>query len=252
MSSSPDGSKEFGGCASAYAARRPNYPAVVFDTLLSALEGSRRAAVELGAGSGQATRAIAELFDAVTAVEPDARMLAEFPKLKNVRVMNVGAEEADLAPDSVDAVVAATSFHWMDQPRVIANAHRWLRRGGVFFPFLYNAFDIDGPAKEAYERHLLLWAPFKDRRLAENVDYPRALRAAGLFARVDDFRSEIVAEVPPAGAAMLLGTASFVNAYARAQGLDIADYVSRMTEDFAAFGDIVRIIAPLNGALAVK
>jgi SAM-dependent methyltransferase len=252
VSSTPDGSKEFGGYASAYAARRPSYPAIVFDTLMSALDGPRRSAVELGAGSGQATRAFAERFDFVTAVEPDARMLSEFPGIANVRVVNVSAEEADFAAGSIDAVVAATSFHWMDQPSVTANAHRWLREGGVFFPFLYNAFAIDGPAQEAYDRHAGLWAPFKDPRLVENVDYARMVKGVGAFARVDEFKNEIVADMPPAGAALLLGTASFVNAYARANGIDIADYVRRLTEDFSSFGDIVRLRAPVTGALAIK
>src|SRR5690606_2393429 len=114
-----------------------------FAFLLDRLQGPRAQAVDLGAGSGQASRSLLRYFDKVSAVDPDARMLAclDAPEIDKI---NLAAEEAEFAAGSIDAVIAATSFHWMDQQRVTGKAARWLRQDGVFFPFLYGPFIVHG------------------------------------------------------------------------------------------------------------
>lgn len=251
-SSAPDGSTVFGGFAAAYAARRPGYPDAVFDALEGALEGRRDFLIELGAGSGQATKSFSSRFQRVVAVEPDRRMLDAMPKIENVTRVNAAAEDADIADDIADAVVAATAYHWMDQTRVAANAFRWLRPGGVFFPFMYDAMRIDGPAGDALKAEEALWAPYKDRRLIEAVDYVRVLRETGLFEEVRPFAHEFVATLQPAVAAGLLCTASFVNAFVKAKGVDIAAYQKTLTDLFTPFGEATVVRSPLGGALAIK
>jgi SAM-dependent methyltransferase len=225
----------------------------VFETLEEALgPGSRRLAVDLGAGSGQATGALARRFEKVIAVEPDARMLGEFPSVDNVSILNGAAEEVSLPNGSIDAAISATAFHWMDQRRVIANVYDFLRPGGVFFPFLYDAVEIEGAAAASHRRCAALWAPYKDRRLIEAVDYTKVFAAASARFKVRPFASGMRADVPAKTAAGLLGTASFVNAYVQAKGLDIRDYVREMATDFARFGPTVMLVAPLRGVVAVK
>ena len=156
-SSPPDASVGFGAEVSAYARRRPDYPASVFAALGEALTGPRERAVDVGAGSGQATRALARLFRHVTAVEPDARMASAILAPDNVEIVCASAEGVDFDEASVDCVIAATAFHWMDQKQVIAAAHRWLRPGGVFFPFAYDAFRIEGAGREILGREEGAW-----------------------------------------------------------------------------------------------
>jgi len=251
-SSAPDGSNAFGGHAALYQRRRPSYPPSVFDALDRALEGPRECAVDLGAGSGQATKELAERFARVTAVEPDARMAAQFAQRPNVDVVNLGSEEADFRAGSIDAVIAATSFHWMDQKAVIAKVRNWLRPGGVFFPFLYDAFNVEGPAAEVFNRHAALWEPYKDRRLRENVDYAAAFAASGVFSRWTRFEDRIGADFSAADAAGLLATTSFGSAYARATFGDPSIYFEKLAEEFRACGEPLTVSAPLVGVLAVK
>jgi SAM-dependent methyltransferase len=250
--SAPDGSKAFGGHAALYARRRPSYPQSVFDALDAALAGARTHGVDLGAGSGQATKELAKRFQRVTAVEPDARMAAEFPAIENVTVVNAAAENVAFETGSVDAVIAATSFHWMKQSAVAANAHRWLRPGGVFFPFRYGAFDMIGAAKPVFDRHAALWAPFKDRRLTANIEYMKPVLAAGLYASVTVFRDEVGATLTPEEAAGLLGTTSFASAYAHAAYGDPDIYIRKLAAEFRACGEEAQLRAPLKGAIAVK
>ncbi|MGD9801170.1 MAG: class I SAM-dependent methyltransferase [Parvularculaceae bacterium] len=251
-SSAPDGSSAFGGHASLYQRRRPSYPQSVFDALERALEGPRERAADLGAGSGQATKELAKRFAHVTAIEPDARMVSEFPAIENVDVVNLGSEQATFAPGTLDAVIAATSFHWMGQAVVIGRVHQWLRPGGVFFPFLYDAFVVEGAAKDVYRRHNALWEPYKDRRLRENVDYAKAFAASGAFSNWTAFHDQIGAVLSAEDAAGLLATTSFGSAYARAAYGEPSIYFRELADEFRACGEPLSIVAPLNGVIAIK
>jgi SAM-dependent methyltransferase len=248
----PDGSSAFGGHAALYARRRPTYPQSVFDALEAGLTGARAHGVDLGAGTGQATKELARRFTRVTAVEPDGRMAAEFPAIENVAVVNAAAEDAAFERESVDAVIAATSFHWMKQGAVTAAVHRWLRPGGVFFPFRYGAFDMVGAAKPVFDRHAALWAPFKDRRLTANIEYMKPVATAALFRSVAAFADEIGATLSPEEAAGLLGTTSFASAYARATYGDPEIYIDKLAAEFRACGAETQLRAPLKGAIAIK
>lgn len=244
-----DPSRKFGDVAARYAELRPAYPPEIFAFLMERLDGARRRAVDLGAGSGQASRALAALFDHVTAVEPDARMLAHLDA-PGVEKLNLPAEAADFPDGSVDAVIAATSFHWMEQEKVCAAVARWLRPGGVFFPFLYGPFFVHGPARAVYEAHWRLWAPFMDKRLGPKADYSRAIVASGAFAAAETFSGRTARTYSPADAAALFCTTSYARAYAAQRG-DEGGYLFEMTREIAALADNVEIEFPLGGVLAI-
>lgn len=250
-SASKDHGAAFGARAALYAAFRPGYPAAVFERLLAALAGPRDMAVDLGAGSGQASRDLAVRFARVVAVEPDARMAEKFPALANVKVLNVAAEDADFPAASVDAVISATAFHWMDQKKICAGVARWLRPGGVFFPFLYGPFRMKGAGAEIFQRHAALWGSYKDARLGSNVDYAKSIRESGAFAIVEMFGREEAMPMSPEDAAGLVLTMSYASAYARANGGEGA-YRDRLIADFGAAGGEIVVASHLGGVIAVK
>lgn len=65
----------FGKAAEAYSNFRPEYPPEMFARILAALpSGRRERAMDVGAGTGKATRLLAEQFAEVIAVEPDPLM----------------------------------------------------------------------------------------------------------------------------------------------------------------------------------
>ena len=247
---SKDAALGFGDVAARYAALRPSYPAALFDFLQSHLEGPRRLAVDLGAGPGKASLDLAARFDRVVAVEPDARMLAAAPAHPRVEQINCAAEDADFAQGSVDGVIAATSFHWMDQDAVCANVARWLRPGGVFFPFLYGPFFVSGLAQPVFRRHWALWSSHMDRRLGAKAEYSRPMKACGAFSRLETYSGEIEVTLPPDDAAGLLLTASYARAYMTASGLG-AGYVDQLSSELAPFAPVT-IGFPLGGVLGVR
>jgi trans-aconitate methyltransferase len=69
--------RSFGVVAEAYERFRPGYPVELVDTVMTYADRPVRTALEIGAGTGKATRLFAQQGVTVTATEPDGAMLAE-------------------------------------------------------------------------------------------------------------------------------------------------------------------------------
>jgi SAM-dependent methyltransferase len=142
----------FGAAAEAYERFRPGYPDELVDRVLAYAGRPVRTALEIGAGTGKATRAFAARGIAVTATEPDAAMLRELRRHVPPGVVAVRAAFEDLALTRAhDLVFAAASLHWTDP------AERWSRMaalvepGGVFAS-CGGPFRLADPAVDAAVR----------------------------------------------------------------------------------------------------
>ena len=120
----------FGAIADDYDRLRPRAPTEAVDWLLP---DDCRSAVDVGAGTGLLSRALADRVAQVTAVEPDPRMRAVLrARSPGVRVL-AGTGEAIPLPDaSVDGVFASSAWHWMEPDRAVPEIARVLRDGGRF------------------------------------------------------------------------------------------------------------------------
>ncbi|TCN43387.1 methyltransferase family protein [Rhodococcus sp. SMB37] len=118
----------FGAAASIYRAGRPPYPADAVQWLLPT--GADRV-LDLGAGSGQLTRSLIEHIPNVVAVEPSVGMREEFTlALPDTPVHAGSAERIPLDDESVDAVLVAQAWHWVDPVLAVPEVARVLRSGG--------------------------------------------------------------------------------------------------------------------------
>lgn len=134
----PDPGREqalvFGEAADDYDEFRPSYPPSLVARALAEVDGPVRRVLEVGAGTGKATRLLARHRVRVDAVEPDPAMAAVHRRRvrhPGVR-LHVGRFEAFPARPGVhDVVLAAQSWHWVDPRRGIEVAHRALRPGGA-------------------------------------------------------------------------------------------------------------------------
>lgn len=174
----------FGPVASAYSAFRPSYPQRLYDMILAAVPPDRRhCAMDLGAGTGQSARPLLAWFERVIAVEADPRMAEELRRAEpGIEVRNSTAEECEQAPESLDLVTSATAFYWMDGPRVLANAARWLHPGGVLAIYRYHIQQGPPEVRAIFDRELTgNWMPFRNPRLLDH-DYTHRTLAASPFA----------------------------------------------------------------------
>ena len=127
----------FGSVASAYERFRPDYPDELVDEVLAYAGRPLRTALEIGAGTGKATRAFTRRGIAVTATDPDPAMLTELRKHvpKTTTTVEATFEELPLTTAGYDLVFAAASLHWTKPderwPRIAA----MLEPEGIFASF---------------------------------------------------------------------------------------------------------------------
>ena len=129
----------------AYEATRPGYPAALVDDVI-ALAGLRPGArvLEVGSGTGQATRLFAARALAVTAVEAGPALAAATRAHAPAAEVIVGRfEEAPLPAHAFSLVYAATSWHWIDPARGYRRARELLVPGGALALFWNEHFRGD-------------------------------------------------------------------------------------------------------------
>lgn len=160
MSLAPDhaeGRCLYGEDPGGYAAGRPGYPEQVYGLLAeSGLQPGCRV-LEIGPGTGLATRRLLAAGAHVTAVEAN-RSMAEYLQRTSgqpgLGVVCQPFEHAELQPGGYDLAVAATSYHWVAQPAGWRALTRALRPGAwaVIWWMLFDdpsspdAFDVASQA----------------------------------------------------------------------------------------------------------
>ncbi|MEV6977582.1 class I SAM-dependent methyltransferase [Kitasatospora sp. NPDC093806] len=208
----------FGEIAEAYERFRPGYPEELA-RLVEAYAGRPvRTALEIGAGTGKATRLFAGRGIAVTATEPDAAMLAVLERTAPADVTTQQAAFEELRPvGSYGLVYAAASLHWTRPDG------RWSRVAGLLEPEgVFACFGGPvGPADPAVEEAVrAARAPFLESDGVPSPDgtAPAAamqwpgteLERSPLF---HDVRQAVVERRWTASAADYLGYLSTVSAY---------------------------------------
>jgi SAM-dependent methyltransferase len=118
-----------------YDRARPGYPPEVLDGL-AVLAGLRAEArlVEIGCGTGRATRPLAERGYAITCVELGERLAAlarrKLAGFASVEVIDANFETWQPDRSDFDAVVAFSAFHWIAPDLRYAKAAELLRERG--------------------------------------------------------------------------------------------------------------------------
>jgi len=123
--------------ADAYRAVRPVYPAEVFDRIATYAPAmpSVPTVLEIGAGSGQATRPMLLRGWHVVALEPGTELAraarTELGEFEHVEIQSSRFEDAELPDGTFDLVTSATAWHWVDPDLAIPKAARLLRPNGI-------------------------------------------------------------------------------------------------------------------------
>lgn len=130
----------FDTAAAAYDRWRPTYAEALYEDLFSAAPigpGSR--VLEIGIGTGQATRPVLETGCALTAVEPGRNLAAfseeKFRHFPDFQVVISAFEDFSGEDNSFDLIYAATAFHWVKEDVGYEKVFRLLKSGGIFARF---------------------------------------------------------------------------------------------------------------------
>lgn len=142
----------FGSDPSTYDVARPGHPERVYE-LLVARCGLRRGSsvLEVGPGTGQATRRLLELgADPLVALEPNPAF-ADFLRASTedrVDVRVAALESSELADGEFDLAAAASSFHWVEEDVGLQKIAAALRPGG-WWAMWWTLFG-EGRRKDAF------------------------------------------------------------------------------------------------------
>jgi SAM-dependent methyltransferase len=131
MTASHDHARSFGKAVGDYDRGRPGYPDAAIDWIFEHA-AEQPAIVDVGAGTGKFTAALVGRGRSVTAVDPDAEMLARLAQnYPSVRAVEGSAESLPLADGSADLVTVAQAWHWVDPSAASAEIARVLSPGGA-------------------------------------------------------------------------------------------------------------------------
>ena len=132
----------FGGVAALYERYRPGPSPAAVEWILPAPVGT---VVDLGAGTGALSRLLLDRAQEVIAVEPDDRMRSILTEqVRGVRAVKGQGESMPLPDRSVDAVLASSSWHWMEPVATLHEVGRILVPNGILGA-LWSGPDPEGP-----------------------------------------------------------------------------------------------------------
>ncbi|GHG71159.1 class I SAM-dependent methyltransferase [Comamonas sp. JC664] len=126
----------------AYARYRPDYP-VSLARFLADVSPSPRMAIDVGCGSGQLTRALAERFDTVVGIDPSADQLAHAVPHARIQYRVAPAEQLGGDDHRASLVTAAQAAHWFDLPRFYDEVRRVSVPGALLALISYGVPQLD-------------------------------------------------------------------------------------------------------------
>ncbi|MFL0289604.1 class I SAM-dependent methyltransferase [Mycobacterium sp. SMC-18] len=202
-----DRADSFGGAARSYDRHRPRYPEAMLDELVGT--GSVRV-LDVGAGTGIASRQLIARGAELVALEPDPRM-AEIAAEHGVTVEVATFEDWDDAGRTFDVVLFAQSFHWVDPAAALPKIRRLLAPGDRLALAWNRLFPVQ-PSRQDFAE---VYRDFLDAASPLVTGTPTGGTGSGMDS------ADVVADLETAGFAVQQLTYARGEQYTREQWLDL-------------------------------
>ncbi|RYC07243.1 class I SAM-dependent methyltransferase [Nocardioides zhouii] len=243
----------FGSVAAAYERYRPGYPEDLVDGVLAYAGRPVATALEIGAGTGKATRAFAARGLDITASEPDAAMLAELRRrVPGVATVRATFEELPLTT-TYDLVYAAAALHWTRPEGRWERMAALLGPGGVVASFGSPRDLADPELEEAVRAARAPWLAADDVPPPDGtpedctLQWPSTeMAVSGLFT---DVTQVVIEQRTTVSARDYVGLLSTVSAYLE---LEPADREAALGSVLASLPPRVHVVGDIRLHLARK
>ncbi len=243
------GGLSFGSVAETYDSIRPDYPAACIPWMFGIDSGGNEShaselrplvVVDVGAGTGKLTAMIAAMGHEVIAVEPDHAMLDVLRRnLPGVESHIGSAESIPLPDNSVDAIVIAQAFHWVNADLGLPEIARVLKPGG-WFGAVWNNRDDNEPWVAELSR---LWG---DAAVAEQATFDHHIPASPLFSSLEEvvFRHDQMIDAD--GLVALTASRSYVIAKSEDQRAELYGAIRNLAVSHADLSGKSTFALPYN------
>lgn len=181
----------FDQVAALYNAARPGYPQALCDDVAFAADlRPGHAMLEVGCGTGIATRRFAPLGLRIVALDPGSEMIRVARErsagFTNVEFVVSTFEAWRPPPEPFRLVIAAQSWHWVAPEVRFAKASEVLSPGGVLAVFGHVPVGLPAPLveefKQAHLRYAIPWGPRPEAAYLPSGPFKRWFDKSGYFA----------------------------------------------------------------------
>jgi SAM-dependent methyltransferase len=250
----------FDGLAQGYSEFRPDYPSEILEAIAKRarqVEADAPHALDVGAGTGISTRALAEVLGPrwkITALEPSADMRAAAAREPHsgaaIDYVEGASDALPASPGEIGLILVAQALHWFDRPAFNAQAGGVLIPGGAL-AILYNDRDSTTPLIQAFEALMEaeVAAYSRDYR---NFDYVAEMRALAWTSTVEVHEAHWHRRLSVEAFAGLMLSRANTKSYLERVGADTARRrVEGLASDHADDG-IIRLGYRTRVAIAVR
>ena len=127
---------------------------------ISALCDGRSLALDCGSGLGGAAAELNQGFDRVLAFDVRPAFLTQIPRGSGLYPACARAESLPLPDGCADLLLCMQSLHLFDLEAFVQEAHRVLRRGGIFAALCYGRHQVASEIDRACEPYYAAVAPY--------------------------------------------------------------------------------------------
>ncbi len=223
----------FSNRADDYDRYRPSYPPAAIDAILVDLaEPANLRILDVGAGTGIATRLLVDRGARVIGIEPNGDM-RDLARERNLDVRAGTATATGITTASIDVVASFQAFHWFADREALAEFQRVLRPGGRVALVWNNRSQMD-PFTRGYHEIIARYGDYAKVELLylKSEQIVELLRNAGMR----DLRLQAVVNRQSLDLDGLLGRVRS-SSYAPREGPDYERLAAEMSALHARFAD---------------
>lgn len=153
-----DKRNNFGILSASYDSARRGYPQEVYDYLKSIAKVPSPQTLDIGCGTGLATRELKQNGFNVTGSDKDTTMIETAEKYgSDITYVVAPAEQLPFENATFDIVTTFTAFHWFTHEKAVNEIKRVLKDGGIFFAALKdNRYDNEEAKAQQTDVRIIL------------------------------------------------------------------------------------------------